>query len=144
MSALAYHLPVTAPLDRPVKTEGGAPRLDWLRRIGARTRAMAGEDLFRACALLGADGTPQAADTYAVALCRVLPRALGQTRMRFYQPGAAERSFDENWLIAALDAADRGDQHSLTFLLARRLPQHARRQVAFLLTSLSRALGAAS
>jgi hypothetical protein len=119
-------------------------RLDWLRTVAGRCRAMAGDDLFRACAMLGADGAKQAADSYAIALFRSLPGALGGARLRLYQPGATDRSFDESWLLAALAAGARGDDASLTFLLASRLPPPSRRQTGYLIANLSRLLDIAA
>lgn len=115
-------------------------RLEWLRRIEARCRSMPRDDLFRACAMLGGDGAKLALDSLATALFRTLPRVLPSGRLQLYQTGARERSFDEDWLLSALAAAGRGDTDSLAFLLARRVPAHARRQVGFLIGTLSRAL----
>ena len=131
--------PGLAPGTQPLP-DGAQGRLDWLRQVAARSRGMPGEDMFRACAMLGARGQAVAAEHAATALFRVLPRVLGRTRLRLYESGAVERSFDEDWLIAALDAAGRDDADSLTFLMARRLPNHARRQAACLVAMLARAL----
>lgn len=124
----------------PAPSPGAQARIDFLRRAAARARALPGDDLFRACRVLGAEDDPRTAEQRAVALFQVLPSVLGARRLRWYQPGAAERSFDEDWLLSALAAAARGDGASLTFLLGRRLPRHARRQVAFLLQNLSGSL----
>jgi hypothetical protein len=131
--------PGHAPRPHPLADEAQG-RLDWLRQVAARSRGMPGEDMFRACAMLGTRGHAVAAEHAATALFRVLPRVLGRTRLRLYEGGALERSFDEDWLLAALDAAGRGDEDSLTFLMARRLPHHARRQAACLVAILARAL----
>ncbi|WP_224815718.1 hypothetical protein [Hasllibacter sp. MH4015] len=120
---------------------GGAtqPPLALIRVVGARCRVMARGDLFRACAMLSADRT-RAAEAVATALLRAFDGLDGMPRLRLYQPGATERSFDEDWLLAALAAAERGDADSVTFLVARRVPRHARRQIAFLVRALAAAL----
>ncbi len=110
-----------------------------IRVVGARCRAMARTDLFRACAMLSTDRT-RATEAVATALLRAFSGLDGLPRLQLYQPGEPARSFDEDWLLAALAAADRGDDDSLTFLLARRVPHHARRQIAFLVRALAKAL----
>jgi hypothetical protein len=110
-----------------------------LRVTGARCRVMARSDLFRACAMLSADKS-RAAEAVATALIRGLTGGGGLPRLRLYQPGANEVSFDELWLLSALAAANRGDSDSLTFLLARRVPAHSRRQIGFLVMALQQAL----
>ena len=127
-------MPVTAPA-RPVARSEADPRLDWLRRIAGRCRCTARADLFRACAVLSADRAA-AAEAYAEALFRAMPMG----RLSLYRPGCSERSFDEAWLIALLDAAGRDDHASLAFLMARRIPPHARRHVGFLVASVARQL----
>lgn len=113
-----------------------------LRVIGAQCRVMARSDLFRACAMLSTDKT-RAAEAVATALIRGLTGAGGLRHgLRLYQPGAPELSFDELWLLAALNAARHGDTDSLSFLLGRRLPHASRRQIGFLITSLAGALSA--
>ncbi len=110
-----------------------------LRVVGARCRVMARADLFHACAMLSTD-RDRAAEAVATALLRAFDGTGGLPRLRFYQPMAPEVSFDEHWLLAALAAAGRGDTDSLTFLVARRVPAYARRQVAFLVGALAHAL----
>jgi hypothetical protein len=110
-----------------------------LRVAGARCRVMARSDLFRACAMLSADRN-RAAEAVATALIRGLTGAGGLGGLRLFQSGATDLSFDERWLLAAVSAADRFDTDSMTFLLARRLPMHTRRQIGFLIMSLSQAM----
>lgn len=146
MPATPFAVPSAAPSLAPSRAPArpldprDAARLDWLRRVAARSRGMPGEDMFRACAMLGARGDAVAAEHAATALFRVLPRVMGLSRLRLFETGAAECSFDEAWLLSALSSAKRGDEDSLTFLMARRLPHHARRQAACLVGILARAL----
>ncbi|MEM7724484.1 MAG: hypothetical protein AAF376_19245 [Pseudomonadota bacterium] len=128
-------IPSAAPLALPVPDA----RLDWLRAIAARCRCTARTDLFRACAVLSEDRSA-AAKAYAEALIRAMPSG----RMTFYQPGSRDLSFDERWLLALMDAAERGDEASLTFLMARRLPRHTRRSVGVLVTNVVRQLDRAA
>lgn len=72
-------------------------------------------------------------------LLGALPAAFARPT-RFYRTGEAELSFDERWLLAAIDAARRADGDSLYFLIARRVPVHLRRWVAFLVRSVAATL----
>ncbi len=69
-------------------------------------------------------------------LLGALPAAFGRPT-RFYRLGEAELSFDERWVLAAIDAAKRADTDSLYFLIARRVPVYLRRWVAFLVRSVA-------
>ncbi len=131
MAHPALHSSVTPSVIRPPSW----PALEWLRRISGQCRCAARADLFQACAMFNSDAHT-AADAYAAAIFRAVPAG----RLSFHCPGSVEVSFDESWLMAMLSAAKRGDDASLTFLLARRLPRHLRRQVGFLVVNLSRAL----
>jgi hypothetical protein len=136
MRALAHQTQTTLPdaaVDRAM--------LAFLRMASARSGCAARADLFQACAALSSDPT-RAADALALALFRGLSGQGGLPKLRLYQPSAPEVSFDEHWLLGALDAAGRGDTDSLTFLLARRIPRHARRNVGFLIGALARVLAA--
>ena len=122
--------PESLPVDRTT--------LAMLRVTGARCRVMArSSDAVEACALLHGG---RAAETVAQVLLRVFSGEGGMPRLKLYQPGADDVSFDEAWLLSALAAADRQDHDSLTFLLARRLPKHARRPVGRLFVALAHAL----
>jgi len=140
MAQHAFHPQLAAPApETPGPTLSQQATLTFLRLVGARCRVMARTDLFRACAMLGEDQM-RAAEAVATALIRGLTGAGGLGALRLYQPGATDLSFDERWLLAAISAAARDDVDSLTFLLARRLPKHSRRQFGFLLRALSDAL----
>lgn len=65
------------------------------------------------------------------ALLRTLAEGLDR-RMVFYRPHARDLSFDERWLMALIDAAERDEEPSLAFLTTSRLKPHARRHVLFL------------
>lgn len=113
--------------------------LSTLRFIGARCRGMARGDLFKACAMLSDDRT-RAVEAVGTALLRGLNGEHGMPKLRLYQLNSTDISFDESWLLSAISAARRGDETSLTFLLARRIPAHARRQIGFLVVALADAL----
>lgn len=117
-------------------TGGGLPAdlhwlLDDLRRLASRSRATPRLSLTQACARLCGDGCPTPKNCAALArterlqtLIRVMGEGIGHVPV-FYQPGTARVSFDEAWLVSALDAAHRGDRDSLAFLVLRRvLPNH--------------------
>ncbi|MEJ6389503.1 hypothetical protein [Gymnodinialimonas ulvae] len=134
MHALAHQTDVPSP-----DADVDRARLGFLRVASARSRCAARSDLFEACAALSSDPT-RAADALALALFRGLSGQGGLPKLRIYQPSARDVSFDELWLLAALDAASRRDTDSLTFLLTRRIPRHGQRNVGFLIQSLARAL----
>ncbi|MEM7489571.1 MAG: hypothetical protein AAF390_10665 [Pseudomonadota bacterium] len=60
------------------------------------------------------------AEVYAEALARALPDLMTR-RPVIWAPGAAGRSFDEDWLNACRNALLRGDGDSFRFLTTRRL-----------------------
>lgn len=114
----------------PLPADEDAARLDALRRLFQLSRARARLDLFEACAMLAT--TPsRAAPAIAEALLRALEASLSRSLV-LYRPGEAMLSFDERWLLGLLAAAQRDDLDSLAFLLRRRLPHHARRQIGWL------------
>lgn len=112
--------------------------LGFLRVQGARSRCLARSDVF-ACSATLCNKTCTV-ESRAISLIRALScdEALGG--LRLYEPGASDVSFDEMWLLAALQAGAREDRDSLTFLLARRLQKPARRHIGALIMALSRAL----
>lgn len=109
--------------------------LAMVRFTGARCRVMARSDLFRACAMLSDDRT-RAVEAVCTALLRSFDGRADMPRLKLYEMTSVEVSFDERWLLAALAAAERGDTDSLSFLLGRRVPAPARRQIGFLITAL--------
>ncbi|SFE29512.1 hypothetical protein [Roseivivax sediminis] len=115
-----------------------AALLDMLRRTAARCRATPRADLFRACALLGAERSV-AAPRFAEALLRTLDQGLGRP-VRIYKRGSTELSFDERWLLALIAAFRRDDDASATFLVSRRLTHASRRSIGFLARGLSMGL----
>ena len=124
----------TAPATPPL-SPAEAARLNALRRLFQLSRARARLDLFEACAMLAAQ--PQrSGPAFAEALLRTLEANLGRALV-LYRPGEALLSFDERWLLALLAAALRADGASMAFLLASRLPRHARRQTGWLIARLA-------
>ncbi|MFN3955319.1 MAG: hypothetical protein ACK4LQ_12770 [Pararhodobacter sp.] len=111
-------------------TNEDAARLDALRHLFRLSRARARLDPFEACAML-ATAPSRAAPASAEALLRALEASLGRALV-LYRPGEAMLSFDERWLLGLLDAAQRDDTDSMAFLLLRRLPHHACRQIGWL------------
>lgn len=120
----------TAPLDAALR-----PVLSHLRIAGLACRTDARSELFQACALLQLERTRQAA-AFAAALVRGLPEALGQ-RPVFLAPGETEMSFDEAWLLRAIEAHWSGDRASFDFLIRSRVSPIARRHVGFLIAGLA-------
>ncbi|NBB97569.1 MAG: hypothetical protein GVY34_05260 [Alphaproteobacteria bacterium] len=112
-----------------------------LLRVLMRTcRAKARMPVFEACALLH-HSPAQSAQVYADALLRALVQALPKAPV-IHTVTAAERSFDEAWLLALLSAIGRKDHASATFLLRARLPLHYRRSVGWLAAQLAERLDA--
>lgn len=89
-----------------------------------------------ACALLGPDA---GAEEYAGALARCLPQMLTR-RPVLRRPGAARRSFDEEWLVALGRALGSGDRASARFLLRRRVRPEAAPYLSLLLIGLAERL----
>ncbi|UOA26443.1 hypothetical protein [Pseudosulfitobacter sp. DSM 107133] len=110
----------------PDQVEPDRATLAALRIAACGCRASARLGVEQACALI--DASPEKA---LHTLLGALPEAFGRPT-RFYRPGEAELSFDERWVLAAVDAARRSDDDSLYFLIARRVPACLRRWVAFL------------
>lgn len=114
---------------------GAAALLDVLRQIALTCRSAARTDLFEACAVLS--NTPNVANTaYAETLMKSLAQALGTSPV-LLRPGVPEVSFDEAWLLRAVEAARRDDQSSFLFLLRSRVPHAARRNLGYLILSVS-------
>ncbi|MEM8576694.1 MAG: hypothetical protein AAGF60_02480 [Pseudomonadota bacterium] len=121
----AYVPPAAPALDAPA-----AAFLNHLRFTAMECRIKPRADLFEACALLQTTRVATR-EAYSSALMRCLNEALGQ-RARLLSPGEAERSFDEDWLIALGRACGRGDEGSVAFLLGARVPRDSRRLIRFL------------
>lgn len=109
--------------------------LNELRRVALRCRSAARTDLFEACAVLSqAQNVARAA--YAEVLMKSLAQTLG-TAPLLHSPAVAEVSFDEAWLLRTIAAAQSGDRDSFLFLIRSRVPHAARRNLGFLILSLS-------
>lgn len=109
-----------------------------LRLLMRNCRAKARIEVFEACHLLRANPRNGGQD-YADALLRVLGQALPNGPV-IHQLHAAERSFDEAWLLSLFAAIARDDHASAAFLLRARLPHHMRRPVGWLAGELVRCL----
>lgn len=118
----------------PAAQPQGDPTLVLLRVLMRTCRAKARLPIFEACALLH-HSPANSAQVYADALLRALWQALPRPPV-IHAVAAAERSFDENWLLALTGAIARGDHASATFLLRARLPLHYRRSVGWLAAQL--------
>lgn len=112
--------------------------LNRLRIAALRCRAAARLDLFRACALLGAEKMADA-PAFADALLRTLEQGLPR-RPVFYAPRSEELSFDESWLMSLIAALRDDDMGSATFLINSRIAPQARRSLGFLAAGLARGL----
>lgn len=118
------------------------PALVLLRVTMRKCRAKPRVEVFETCALL-LHGPDQGAQAYADALLRVLSGALPVGPV-IHDVSAAERSFDESWLVALFDAMRREDTASATFLLRSRLPLHLRRPIGWLAAELMRRMAGIS
>ncbi len=116
-------------------SENGTAFLNHLRMSGLSCRSAARTDVFEACAVLASDGST-ARQASADVLMKCLSTLLGRQPV-LYRPGEQETSFDEVWLMSMVEAIERDDIDSLTFLLRSRLPREACRNVGFLIRSVS-------
>jgi hypothetical protein len=64
-------------------------------------------------------------------LLSALPDALGK-RLKFHEPTAAEKSFDEVWLENLLDAVRQGDDARYRFALLSRMSRERASRLHFL------------
>lgn len=103
---------VSRQVDQPDRR--ACPTSQTLRNAGRRAR------------LSGvSSGTPMAD------LLAALPDALGR-RMRFHEPAAREKSFDERWLENLLDAVRCGDDARYRFALLSRMSREKASRLHFL------------
>ncbi|MCC5961215.1 MAG: hypothetical protein JJU08_17945 [Rhodobacteraceae bacterium] len=112
------------------RNESHIAALSMLRVLMRQCRAKARLEPFEACAVLQ-NAPHEGAQPYADALLRVLAQGLAHGPV-IHRLGATECSFDENWLLALMDAISRDDRASTAFLLRARLPLHLRRHVGWL------------
>ncbi|MGP9789761.1 hypothetical protein [Roseinatronobacter sp. NSM] len=127
---LQKHIPAQPAPDHGVQHEKHHAALTLLRVLMRQCRAKARLEPFEACALLQ-NAPHEGAQPYADALLRVLVQGLSHGPV-IHRVGAPERSFDESWLLALMDAISRDDRASTAFLLRARLPLHLRRHVGWL------------
>lgn len=95
------------------------PILNRLRFLAQTCRAEARLDLGTACAMINAC-SQTSLDTVAKAMIQVVSEAV-EGRVTFLAPGSRDMSFDEEWLVRALERASAGDTVSVEFLLRRRV-----------------------
>ena len=98
---------------------------------------MARGDLFLACAALSTD-PKRPAEGLALTLFQGFSGQAGVPRLRLFEPGAVDRSFDEAWLERLGRAACEQDEASLTFLLNSRVAREHRRLVRYLVEQVAR------
>ena len=103
-----------------------------LRFTAMKCRAKPQAELFRACALLQVNATADR-EAHSEALMMCLSEALGQPA-RLLAPGAAELTFDEQWLIQLGLACASDDDLSISFLLRSRVAHENQRLVRFLVS----------
>jgi hypothetical protein len=105
--------------------------LEHLRHVARTNRCKSYVELFGACAALSGN-RHIAGHAASEVLMRCLSQALGR-RPVILREGERETSFDEAWLIALGRSLKIEDDASATFLLHSRIPEHARRNLVFLL-----------
>ncbi|MEM1099935.1 MAG: hypothetical protein AAGH73_00195 [Pseudomonadota bacterium] len=131
MSAVLLAAPQSAPDHSPAPEETAfaalRPLLNRVRFLAQTCRAEARLDLAVACAAIHAC-PEKSLDAVATSMVRVLSEAVG-SHVSFRAPGAADMSFDEEWLLRVVDRAIAKDTMSVEFLLRRRVP--ARNHHAF-------------
>ena len=136
MQAVSFnHSKHVAPVPDRRVTERSMHILNQLRMVSLQCRSSARIDLEQACALLLADPA-DAQLRHAEILMRGFHQAVVK-RPVLYRPGTVELSFDEAWLGSLLDALNRGDDDSFQFLIQSRVPRWTRRNLAFLIRSVS-------
>ncbi|WP_069298303.1 hypothetical protein [Neptunicoccus sediminis] len=118
-------------LRQPLRSPAQTRRLNRLRLSAMRCRASARVDVSAACNLLCVDEA-QSSLRFEEALLRSLHQGLGR-KPRFYGVGETEESFDEQWLLQVLDAAEQGDMASVEFLVRSRIAKTMQRSIRFLI-----------
>ncbi|WP_322892032.1 MULTISPECIES: hypothetical protein [unclassified Yoonia] len=73
-------------------------------------------------------------------LLAALPEALGR-RMKFHEPAASEKSFDEIWLENLFDAVRKGDEARYRFALLSRMSRERASRLHFLVCKAAHATG---
>ena len=92
-------------------------------------------DFFRACDVLKTS-EEASLSAYVEALVRGLPAAL-QRSIIFHKPGNDELSFDEAWLLRAIQCYASCDEDSLAFLLKSRAKPESYPHLMFLISKIS-------
>lgn len=109
--------------------------IDFLRVTYQLCRAKPKIDFIRACDVLKAR-EEAALSAYVETLVRGLPAAL-RRGITFRAPGCDELSFDEAWLLRAIQSQISQDEYSLAFLLNSRVKPAACPHLMFLIKKIS-------
>lgn len=109
--------------------------LNRLRLCAMECRVAARTDLFEACALLSLEGE-DAKRTFISTFIKCFSDAV-HAQIKWYQPGAAELTFDEAWVLRCLASIEAKDSSSLAFLLRSRVTPADRRYIGYLLGRIS-------
>lgn len=109
--------------------------LNRLRMSAMECRVAARTDLFEACALLTLEGE-DAKRTFIATFVKCLSDAV-QAPVKWYQPGTADLTFDEAWVLRCLTCISLDDTSSLAFLLRSRVSAPDRRYIGYLLGRIS-------
>lgn len=123
------------PAPSPGLSEHSLRIINHLRLVALGCRSSARVDLDQACALLLANPA-DANMRHAEILVRGYKQAVVK-RAVFYRPGTSELSFDEAWLGRLFEALEREDDDSFRFLIQSRVPRWTRRNLAYLVHSIS-------
>jgi hypothetical protein len=126
----------TAPLEHSLPASAPQPEAIALIRLAALRCRAAPRGSLAACALLDPSAGSGA---HAAMLAALLPQML-ERRPVLYRPGTPLLSFDEDWLLALMRAAARGDRSSERFLMRSRVRPSARPALRLLLAGLIRGL----
>ncbi|MEM7471478.1 MAG: hypothetical protein AAF340_09020 [Pseudomonadota bacterium] len=128
------------PVARPVDMAPPARRvcLNALRITSLVCRTAPRSELTHDCAKLSTQKSV-ALEAQTEVLMRGLEQGLGR-RPVIYRPGVEAVSFDEAWILRAIDMASRERWDSLEFLLRSRLSKTARRPMASLIVAISKQL----
>ena len=109
--------------------------LEFLRVAYQLCRTKPKIDFFRACDVLKTS-EEAALSAYVETLVRGLPAAL-QRSIIFHNPGSDELSFDEAWLLRAIQCYASCDEDSLAFLLKSRAKPESYPHLMFLISKIS-------
>jgi len=131
---LACHRGRCAPKGLSALSRPERGMLNLLRLMALNCRTSARVDLFDACTVLSR-ATRVSQSMYAKVLMRCLPQALCTTPV-FFRPNVEEISFDEAWLLKAINASHH-DRSNFEFLIRSRIQRVAQRNIGTLVSALT-------